>query len=139
MISQDLWMELIYAHQPTIQSTKIRFIKIDYLFLSSKLLLLDQWGHSCHSAEMLRRPRTNSKLPMPTNPIFEWLVSLTLSPRLIKKGKTQNVIRCCWQIGGLATSINSPCVCRKRLDECTIRLGYALFLTAIAFRRVGSA
>ena len=44
----------------------------------------------------------------------------------------------CWQIGGLAASINSPCVRRGRLGECTIRLGYAPFLTAIAFRRVGS-
>ena len=45
----------------------------------------------------------------------------------------------CWQIGGLAASINSPCVRRGRLDECTIRLGYASFLTTIVFRRVGSA
>nr|CAN68154.1 hypothetical protein VITISV_040298 [Vitis vinifera] len=44
-----------------------------------------------------------------------------------------------WKIGGLAASINSPCVRRGRLGECTIRLGYAPFLTTIAFRRVGSA
>ena len=43
-----------------------------------------------------------------------------------------------WQIGGLATSINSHCVHRGCLDECTIRLGYVPFLTAIVFRRVGS-
>ncbi|RVW51651.1 hypothetical protein CK203_066707 [Vitis vinifera] len=30
----------------------------------------------------------------------------------------------CWQIGGLAASINSPCVRRGRLGECTIRLGW---------------
>ena len=36
-------------------------------------------------------------------------------------------------------SINSPCVRRGRLGECTIRLGYASFLTTIAFRRFGSA
>ena len=29
--------------------------------------------------------------------------------------------------------------CRERLGECTIRLGYAHFLTTIAFERVGSA
>ena len=46
--------------------------------------------------------------------------------------------RYCWQIRGLAASINSPCVRRGRLGECTIRLGYAPFLQAIAFRRVGS-
>ena len=45
----------------------------------------------------------------------------------------------CWQIRGLAVSINSPCVRRGRLGECTISLGYAPFLTAIAFRRFGSA
>ena len=50
----------------------------------------------CHGAKKLRRPRTNSKLPMRTNPILECLVSLTLSPRLVKKGKTQNFIRCKW-------------------------------------------
>ena len=44
----------------------------------------------------------------------------------------------CWQIGGLAASINSPCVHRGRLGECTISLGYAPFLTAFAFRRVGN-
>ena len=44
----------------------------------------------------------------------------------------------CWQIGGLAASINSPCVRRGRLGECTIKLGYASFLTTIAFMRVGS-
>ena len=36
-------------------------------------------------------------------------------------------------------SINSPCVRHGRLGECTISLRYALFITAIAFRRVGSA
>ena len=36
-------------------------------------------------------------------------------------------------------SINSHCVCHGHLGECTIRLGYVFFLTAIAFRRVGSA
>ena len=36
-------------------------------------------------------------------------------------------------------SINSPCVRRGRLGECTIRLGYMPFLQAIAFRRVGNA
>ncbi|KAL6327269.1 hypothetical protein AAG906_017826 [Vitis piasezkii] len=46
--------------------------------------------------------------------------------------------RDCWQIGGLAASINSPYVRRGHLGECTIRLGYAPFLQAIAFRRVGS-
>ena len=45
----------------------------------------------------------------------------------------------CWQIGGLTVSINFPCVRRGCLGECTIRLGYGPFLTAIAFRRVGSA
>ena len=45
----------------------------------------------------------------------------------------------CWQIEGLAVSINSPCVRRGHLGECTIRLGYAPSLKAIAFRRVGSA
>ena len=44
----------------------------------------------------------------------------------------------CWQIRELAVSINSPCVRRGRLGECNIRLGYAPFLTAIAFRKVGS-
>ena len=44
----------------------------------------------------------------------------------------------CWQIRGLAASINSPCVRRGRLGECTIKLGYALFLTTIVFRRVGN-
>ena len=44
-----------------------------------------------------------------------------------------------WQIGGLAASINSPCVRRGCLGECTIRLGYAPFLIAIGFRRVGNA
>ena len=34
----------------------------------------------------------------------------------------------CWQIGGLAVSINSPYVRRGRLGECTIRIGYASFL-----------
>ena len=47
--------------------------------------------------------------------------------------------RDCWQIGGLAMSINSPCVRRGNLGECTIRLEYTSFLQAIAFRRVGSA
>ena len=45
----------------------------------------------------------------------------------------------CCQIGGLAVSINSPCVRRGRLGECTITLGYAPFLTTIVFRRGGSA
>ena len=45
----------------------------------------------------------------------------------------------CWQIGRLAISINSPCVHHGRLGECTIRVRYAPFLTAIAFRKVGSA
>ena len=36
-------------------------------------------------------------------------------------------------------SINSICVRRGPLGECTIRLGYTSFLTAIAFKRVGSA
>ena len=43
----------------------------------------------------------------------------------------------CWKIGRLSVSINSPCVRCGRLGECTIRLGYAPFLQAIAFRRVG--
>ena len=29
--------------------------------------------------------------------------------------------------------------CHRRFDECTIKLGYAPLLTAITFRRVGSA
>ena len=45
----------------------------------------------------------------------------------------------CWQIGGLVASINSPCVRHGCLGECTIRLGYAPFLIAIGFRRVGNA
>ena len=36
-------------------------------------------------------------------------------------------------------SINSPCVRRERLGECIIKVGYAHFLTVIAFLRVGSA
>ena len=44
----------------------------------------------------------------------------------------------CWQIGGLATSINSPYVRCGHLGECTIRIEYASFLTATPFRRVGS-
>ena len=46
----------------------------------------------------------------------------------------------CWQIGGLAVSINSSIFeCHRRLGECTIRLGYAPFQTTIAFRRVDIA
>ena len=45
----------------------------------------------------------------------------------------------CWQIRGLVASINSSCVHRGRLSECTIRLEYVHFLIVIAFRRVGIA
>ena len=46
----------------------------------------------------------------------------------------------CWQIEGLAVSINSSIFeCHGRLGECTIRLGYAPFQTTIAFRRVDIA
>nr|CAN82236.1 hypothetical protein VITISV_025677 [Vitis vinifera] len=37
----------------------------------------------------------------------------------------------CWQIGGLATSINSPYVRRGRLGECTIRLGFIVIVNEL--------
>ena len=55
-----------------------------------------------------------------------------LNPRGVAKGGD------CWQIKELAASINSPCVRRGRLGKCTIRVGYASFLTAITFKIVGS-
>ena len=72
-------------------------------------------------------------LDMVTNMFIKWD-----KWKLVKYSCLQIYNIVCWQIGGLATSINSSCVRCGCLDECTIRLWYAPFLTAIAFRTIGS-